>query len=240
MTLKLVDNSTLILLRHGETDWNLSGRWQGQATDTRLTERGREQARIVAKRLREHPIQAIYSSDLLRAFETAQIVGRELGLEPIKEPRLRESDVGQWTGKTWDEITASWPEQVAAMLAGEDVRRGGGESYGEMQQRLAAALERMLEHHPGQTVLAVSHGAALRSLVAHALGASLAQMHRIAIGGNTALSVLRVQHGALRLVSYNDTAHLDGAGFSTASAEGGSQAGRGWAQSGTVEGVTSE
>lgn len=216
-----VDPTTLILLRHGETEWNLSGRWQGQAADTRLTELGREQARIVARRLRNYPIRAIYSSDLLRAFETAEIIGWALGVMPIvAEPALRESDIGAWTGLTWGEITVRYPDEVAAMYAGQEVRRGGGETYGELQARLAAAAEAIVTRNPGQTVLVVSHGAALRSLVAHALDASLAQMHRIAIGGNTALSVLQMRHGHLRLVSYNDTAHLDNGLFQEANAEG--------------------
>lgn len=214
------ERTTLILLRHGETEWNLTGRWQGQAVDTPLTELGREQARIVARRLTAYPIQAIYSSDLVRAFETAQIVGQVLGLAPIAEPGLRESDIGTWTGLTWDEITARFPDEVTAMFAGEDVRRGGGESYSEMQARLAATFDRIIAAHPGQTVLLVGHGAALRSLIAYVLSADLAQMHRIVIGGNTALSVVQAQRGGLRLVSYNDTAHLDGVGFQVATAEG--------------------
>lgn len=220
MTTNSSELTTLILLRHGETEWNLTGRWQGQAEDTPLTALGREQARIVARRLAAYPIQAIYSSDLVRAFETAQIVGQVLGVELIPEPGLRESDIGAWTGLTWDEITARFPDEVAAMFAGEDVRRGGGESYGELQARLAATLDRILARHAGQTVLLVSHGAALRSLIAYVIGADLAQMHRIAIGGNTALSVVEAWRGGLRLVSYNDTAHLNGAGFQVASAEG--------------------
>lgn len=213
------DKTTLILLRHGETEWNLTGRWQGQDADTQLTPRGREQAQVVARRLSAYPIDAIYSSDLSRAFETAQIVGRVIGLEPLSEPGLRESDIGAWTGLTWEDITERFPDQVAAMFAGQDVRRGGGETYGELHNRLQTAVDSIIARHHGQTVLVVSHGAALRSLVAHVLGASLAQLHRIAIGGNTALSIVQVEHGALRLVSYNDTAHLDG-GFQVSNAEG--------------------
>lgn len=216
------DNATtLILLRHGETEWNLSGRWQGQAMDTDLSQRGREQARIVARRLRTYPFGAIYSSDLKRAWDTACIVGDEVGLRPVADAALRESDIGVWTGMTWEEISLRYPDEIAAMVAGEDVRRGGGESMSELTSRLAAAVERIAAAHPGETVLLVSHGAALRSMVAHALQASLPQMQRIAIGGNTALSVLRVSGGRMRLVSYNDTAHLDGgAAFRVANAEG--------------------
>lgn len=212
--------TTLLLLRHGETEWNLSGRWQGQAADTRLTELGRLQARRVAGRLRSYPIDAIYSSDLRRALETAEIVGQTLEMMPLAEPGLRESDIGIWTGLTWEEIAARFPDEIAAMLAGQDVRRGGGETYGELQARLAGAVDQIVARHPGQTVLLVSHGAAVRTLVAHALDASLAQMHRIAIGGNTALSVVQMRRGALHLVSYNDTAHLDNGLFAEANAEG--------------------
>lgn len=219
MSVNGAEKTTLILLRHGETEWNSSGRWQGQNADTALTERGREQARVVARRLGVFPIQAIYSSDLSRAFETAEIVGSLLGLPPVPEPALRESDIGAWTGLTWNEITVRFPDQVAAMFAGEDVRRGGGETYAELHARLQAAVDAIISHHPGQTVLVVSHGAALRSLVAQALDASLAQLHRIAIGGNTAISIVQLDHGSLRLVSYNDTAHLDG-GFQVSNAEG--------------------
>jgi probable phosphoglycerate mutase len=212
---------TFILMRHGETEWNLSGRWQGQAADTPLTDLGRAQARIVAARLRAYPIRAIYSSDLLRAHETAQIIGQTLGCAPIiAVPALRESDIGAWTGLTWQEISERFPDEVAAMAAGQDVRRGGGESYGELQGRLAAAVDTIAARHAGETVLLVSHGAALRSLVAHVLDASLAQMHRIAIGGNTALSVVQMRQGRLRLVSYNDTAHLDNGQFQESNAEG--------------------
>ncbi|HNS01558.1 MAG TPA: histidine phosphatase family protein [Anaerolineae bacterium] len=212
--------TTLLLLRHGETEWNLSGRWQGQAADTELTDLGRQQARLAANRLRSYPINVIYSSDLLRASETAQIIGQALGLTPIPESALRELDIGAWTGLTWAEIRERYPEQAAAMSAGQDVPRGGGESLGELQDRLAAAAQNIVSRHPGDTVLVVSHGAALRSLVAHVLGASLDQMHRIAILGNTALSVVQMRDGHLRLVSYNDTAHLDNGLFQAANAEG--------------------
>lgn len=214
------DPTTLLLLRHGETEWNLTGRWQGQAVDTPLTELGRQQVRIVAQRLRSYPIQAIYSSDLARAFETAQIVGEALGLPPIPEPGLRESDIGAWMGLTWPEIVARFPDEVAAMLAGEDVRRGGGESFSELQARVGATAERIVARHPGQTVLLVSHGAALRSLVAHVLGASVRQMHRLAIGGNTALSIVEVNRFGWHLVTYNDTSHLDGAAPPVATTKG--------------------
>lgn len=212
--------ATLLLLRHGETEWNLSGRWQGQAANTPLTDTGRAQAYSVARRLQGWPIRAIYSSDLQRAFETAQIVGAALNIPPVPVAGLRESDVGQWTGLTWTEIKTRFPDQVQAMLAGEDVCRGGGESYAALQARLAAAVEPIAAQHAGDTVLLVSHGAALRSLIAHVLDASLSQMHHIAIGGNTALSVVQWEPGHWRLISYNDTAHLDAGNSQVANAEG--------------------
>ena len=108
----------------------------------------------------------------------------------------------------------------AFLLQGGDC----GESFGELQARLAAAAEQIAARHAGQTVLLVSHGAALRSLVAHALDASLAQMHRLAIGGNTAVSIVQLRAGRLLLVSYNDTAHLDNGLYQEANAEGAGRA----------------
>ena len=163
------DKTTLILLRHGETEWNLTGRWQGQDANTLLTERGRQQAQVVARRLRSYPIEAIYSSDLSRAFETAEIVGDMLGIEPLPEPSLRESDIGAWTGLTWEDITIQFPDQVAAMFAGQDIRRGGGETYAELHKRLQGAVDAIIARHPGQTVLVVTHGAALRGASAESV-----------------------------------------------------------------------
>ena len=101
--------TTILLVRHGETDWNLERRWQGHI-DRPLNDVGRAQARALADRLDSEPFAAVYSSDLARARETAEIVAAAHGLPVHLDPRLREADVGEWSGLTADEIERRYPE----------------------------------------------------------------------------------------------------------------------------------
>ena len=153
--------TTLILARHGETDWNSERRWQGHA-DTPLNETGRAQSRELASRLAGRGIVAIYSSDLARARETAELVGAELGLEVRLDPRLREVDVGEWSGLTSAEVERDYPD-------GHRRRREGGtgwsqgESFESMGARVLEALRSIASSHPDSCVLAVTHGGPLRA-----------------------------------------------------------------------------
>ena len=154
----------LILIRHGESQWNLEGRWQGQA-DPPLTERGRSQARDAVWRIACMEAVALYSSSLRRAHETARILGRRIGLEPQVEPRLREFNVGVWSGLTKPEIEQRWPGQYARFSFRElDFRPGGGESPRELMARVHEALDEIAGRHAGLRVLLVSHGGVAKSL----------------------------------------------------------------------------
>ena len=159
---------TIILLaRHGETDWNRERRWQGHAP-TRLNESGRAQARALAERLAPEEIEAVYSSDLPRAFETAEIVAAARGLEPIPEPGLREIDVGSRQGHT------------AAELDGTD---WDGESYDAHRDRVLSAVRRIAARHPEGRLLAVTHGGSLRRLQEVVLGAPLDVLDNCGVWG---------------------------------------------------------
>lgn len=140
--------SELLLVRHGETDWNRLQRWQGQA-DPPLNERGREQADELARALAGQSIEAIYASDLRRARETADIVAARLGLPVASEPGLREIDVGSWSGLTREEI------------AGRD---WDGETKDAHRARVLAAVRRIVRDHPGGRVLVVTHGGSVRRI----------------------------------------------------------------------------
>lgn len=147
--------TTLLLARHGETDWNRDGRWQGWA-DPPLNETGRAQARALAEQLRTIPFDAAYSSDLRRALETAEIVAASHGVTVVADPGLREIDIGSWSGLTHPEI---------------DERFGGelvdGESREAHQARVLAAVERIARAHPGERILIVTHGGTMRALHNH-------------------------------------------------------------------------
>lgn len=111
-----MESTRILLVRHGETDWNAAGRIQGHS-DTPLNAAGRLQARRAAQRLAREPIRALYSSDLARAFETATIIGVPLGLTVVVSPQLRERRYGEWEGLTSAEIQAHYPEQFASWRA---------------------------------------------------------------------------------------------------------------------------
>ena len=152
--------TTILLVRHGETDWNLHRRVQGQS-DTPLNETGREQARALAQELAGEALDAAYSSDLVRAHETARIVAAEQGLEVTAIRDLRERHFGTWEGLTDQEIFARFPQ------AAKGGSWGDAETKEEMAQRVLDALQRIAAAHPGGHVLVVSHGGPLRSVLTH-------------------------------------------------------------------------
>jgi len=201
--------TTLLLARHGETDDNANQVFQGRAGGG-LNERGRAQSERLAFRLAKRGIGAIVASDLDRAKETALIVAHIAGVAPTFDSDLREVDVGAWTGLSHHEVQERFPEEWDAWNAGLDVRRGGGETYAELAERIRGSVERIAHAHMGKTVLVVSHGAAVRSFVCHTLG--LAAQGPRSLGGmeNTALALFTVLDGRMRLRGWNDTAHLEG------------------------------
>jgi len=149
--------ATLILVRHGETDWNAAGRLQGH-TDRPLNEYGRTQAQRLAGQLAGDGIAAIYASDLVRARETAEILGERLGLPVVVDPDLREKNWGTWEGLTPDERLHVEFE---------------GEATEAHRDRVLRAVRRIAERHPGQRIVVVTHGGSLRRIQAAASGIAL-------------------------------------------------------------------
>jgi broad specificity phosphatase PhoE len=162
-------SDTLFLVRHGETDWNAAGRWQGQ-TDIPLNARGREQAREVALRLRKEGVRSIASSDLLRARATAELIAAELGLTVNHlDAGLRERRFGCFEGLTREEVAARFPEAWAGYLADPGPAPPGGESRDELVGRLLPAVVSAAARLPGP-LLVVMHGGAMRALLAEHVG----------------------------------------------------------------------
>ncbi len=205
----------LMLIRHGETDWNATLRYQGHA-NIPLNEQGRAQAQKAGARLAHYRAAAIYTSDILRAAETAEIVGAATGLTPEPMPNLREIDVGQWEGLTPEELYRRFPEHMAAFDR-DPARtvRLGGESYAQLQERALIALNDIHAAYPGdELVLAVSHGGTIRALLCHIIGLDLAHFGRLWLDNG---SFTELRHGAhgWRLVRLNDVAHMEGVVFAT-------------------------
>jgi broad specificity phosphatase PhoE len=168
-----MEPTLVILARHGESDWNLAGRWQGHS-DRPLTERGRNQAEALARRLAETPLDAVYSSDLARARDTAAVVAAAQGLAVEAVAELREVDVGSWSGLTRDEAAERFPDGYRRWLERQGPGWEDGETYEQMGGRVIAALHGIARRHPGGRVLVVSHGGSLRAVLAAAAGVDVA------------------------------------------------------------------
>jgi broad specificity phosphatase PhoE len=158
--------TTLLLVRHGETDWNAEGRWQGHA-DIPLNDRGRSQAEQLAVQLLDDgEVDIVYTSDLARARETAEILARGLGVEIVLDRDLREIDVGSREGRTWVEI--------------DDGPAWDGEPQDAHADRVLGALRRAARAHEGRRILVVTHGGSLRRVHEH-LGLETAQIENCAV-----------------------------------------------------------
>jgi probable phosphoglycerate mutase len=161
--------TSIVIARHGETDWNREGRFQGHA-DPPLNALGRAQAEELARLLAAIEITALYTSDLRRAAETAGIVGEHLGLVASPDEGLREIDMGPWSGLTGDEIGERFPDAYARWRDG-DSDAHGGETRAAFSTRVVRAVVRVARAHPGQRIAIVAHGGVIRTVQRHVAGA---------------------------------------------------------------------
>ena len=194
----------LIIMRHGQTDWNVENRFQGH-TDIPLNAVGRAQVARAASILGTQEIDHIISSDLQRAFDTAAAVAAVKRLKVVADPQLRETHCGSWEGRTGPDIEASDGANLARWFDGEDIPAGGdGERRSEVVKRMMQAIEQGLaECATGQTLLVVTHGGAARGAIGALLG--LAINDWVAIGGlaNASWSVVEERNARWRLIEHN-------------------------------------
>jgi broad specificity phosphatase PhoE len=167
--------TTLLLVRHGETDWNRDGRWQGHS-DTQLNDVGRRQAARLGDEL--NGVDVVYASDLARARETAEILAERLGLDVEVDGRLRERGFGAWEGKTRPEIEAEFGDALARWRAGEGPGADDAEPFADFAARVKSFLDDVLARHPDETVLVVAHGGSIRVIHAFASGLDYVRDHR--------------------------------------------------------------
>lgn len=194
--------TTVFLVRHGShdrLDRVLCGRMEGVG----LGEAGRAEAKRAAERLAREPVAAVYASPLQRVQETADAIGKRLGLPVQTEPALQELDFGAWTGKPFSELHGD-PAWDAWNTRRSTARPPGGESMGEAQRRAIGAVEAFLTAHPDQAVAAVSHSDIIKAVLCHYLGLDLDLMHRFEIEpasvstlvvGDWGAKVLRMNEG---------------------------------------------
>jgi len=196
---------TLIVWRHGETDHNASGIWQGQL-DTPLSDTGREQALSAAEALTAYNPSVIVSSDLQRAADTARSLAARVGVQVRYDERLREIHAGLWQGMTAGDVTEQFPAEQAALRAGEDIQRGvHGESLAQVAERTRAAVDEVLTDLPaGECAVIATHGVAGRAIVSSMVGLDQQQSWQVIAGlHNCHWAELREYARAWRIVAWN-------------------------------------
>lgn len=205
----MIEPTRIIAIRHGETTWNVDARIQG-SLDIPLNATGQAQALRLAQALAGEPIRAIYASDLTRAWETAQHLGRAQQLDVIPEKGLRERRFGEFEGKTFREIEAHLPEQAQRWRQREpDFAPPGGESLVQLKQRVEEAAARLAARHPGELIALVGHGGVMDVLYRAATRAPI-QAPRTWALGNAAINRLLWSPQGFTLVGWADTQHLEG------------------------------
>ena len=200
---------TLLIVRHGETEWNAEGRIQGH-TDIGLSEKGAEQARSLGQRLADRQIDVAYSSDLKRTSETAKLAlgGRDITLN--ETPRLREYNKGIFEGMTLSEIQEKFPAEYPKYLEKDlSYAPEGGETTRDVSTRMASIFAEIKANHLDETVLVVSHGGVLRAAMVSLLGMPL-EGNWSFVFGNCGLTMVDTYTDNAVLRLFNDTSHING------------------------------
>ena len=213
----MTEPTRIIAIRHGETSWNVDTRIQGQL-NIPLSATGRWQAGRLAEVLRDEPVAAIYASDLARAWETAQYLGRARGIEVTKEEALRERGFGDFEGKTFAEIETLLPEQSMRWRKRDpEFSPAGGESLLALRGRVVEAAQRLAARHPGELIALVGHGGVMDVLYRAAARLDI-QAPRTWALGNAAINRLLWTPEGFTLVGWADTHHLESGALDETSA----------------------
>lgn len=201
----------ILLVRHGETCWNIEGRIQGYSADSRLTRTGILQARALGRHLATQEVEVLYCSDLGRTRETVLPIAAATGLAATFDSGLRERNYGVWEGRTFAEIERDFPEGYEAFRSRDpDFTAPGGESAVQFRDRVLAALTRIARRAGGRRVVVVTHGGVLGVMYRHAAGLPL-QAARTYSMQNASINRLRYAGNRWELESWGETAHLENA-----------------------------
>lgn len=197
----------LLLVRHGETEWNVQHRYQGQS-DVPLSELGRKQANCLARRLVNEKVGASYASDLKRAWETASIIEMKIGTGIIPEPRLREMNFGVFEGLTFHEAQVRHPDIMAAWLKDYNQPPPDGEQLNVFSARVMSFLDDLQKKHSDQTILIVAHGGPLSEMIRLVLGLPSERRWSFAMDNASLSELILGEPGYPVLKRLNDANHL--------------------------------
>lgn len=199
----------LIFVRHAEAEGNKIRRFHGW-TDSAITEKGHLQAERVAERLKDTPIDVIYSSSLQRTRQTAGYIAAAKGMEIITSENLREINGGDWENVPWAELEHRWPKEYSTWENDPHKHRmPNGESMEEFQQRLLNEVMYIISQHEGKNICIVTHGTAIRALICHFRACTLEEMINVSWCDNTAITIIDYEDGTFKTVVEGDSSHLD-------------------------------
>jgi probable phosphoglycerate mutase len=198
----------LILVRHGETAWNLSGRHQGHL-DSPLTARGQAQARALANRFAQEALDVLYTSDLGRAVATTQVISDRTGKPFRVDPRLRERNLGIFHGLTREEMKLRFPVEFQAYRKNPDYCIPDGESARARMKENIQCVEELADAHGGLRLLLVVHGGVLSNVLRHVLQIPLEQPRRYSLA-NGSINTFEIEDGKWRLETWGEVSHLGG------------------------------
>lgn len=206
-----MNRTHLIIVRHGQTQWNLQLIRQGHL-DSPLTEKGIDQAKALGERLKRETFTALYSSDLGRALQTAQMIADATGRTIVTDPRLRERHLGIFQGLNGDQLREKYPEEYRMhRTSGPSYVIPGGESVQQQVARNVAYLNEIAEKHLGETIVVVTHGGVLSGFFRHALSIPLQAPRRFEFT-NASLNVFSYEAGNWMLRTWGDVSHLSDGG----------------------------
>ena len=198
------------MIRHGQSTWNQEHRIQGQL-DPPLSPEGRRQAELLARRLAGRTLAGFYTSDLKRAFETAEILAPSVRMRPEAASSLREIFLGEWEGLTTEEIAVRYPEEWSRWVEEPDWDAvPGGEGAEQFDARVGAALEAILAGHPQGDVLVVTHGGVIQIALHRVVGRPSHGLFPFKIQ-NASISLIEKRDGRTVIAGVNDIAHLEAA-----------------------------
>ena len=199
--------NTIYIVRHGQTEWNILGKTQGHG-DSNLTAKGRGQAELLAESMTKYPIDYIYSSDLGRAYQTAEIIGNKLSIEVEKTEALREMNFGTWEGRIIKDIIEEDPE-LYKMWRNEPhlAKIPQGETLSQIKERTDAFIKEINEKYDGKHIVLVTHSLCARIMLLSFLDSDVKNIYRIN-QANTALNIIELRDYGPVVMKMNDTTHI--------------------------------
>lgn len=201
-------STKIIMVRHGFSLANEADKFAGH-WDIDLTELGKKQAEMAGKYFKNHPVDVLYSSDLLRAYHTAEPISKALGLPIHTDKGLREIKAGEWEQIDFDDMAIRHPEETAVWLG--DIGRSscpGGETVKELSARVVATVRRIAEQHDGQTVCITTHATPIRAVTTEAAGVPVEEMKKIPWAANASLNVFEYENGRFKAIELDIVEHL--------------------------------